>query len=259
MRHEKSAHHNKLLRAMRSVPATCAVMIGAFVILAAADARPNEATGSINGIVAVRGETRFEGTPPAARPVDFGGDAYCSGQHPNGLATTDVRVGAASGLRDVIVYLKEAPARAGAPEDAITLDQVNCEYTPRVVALQAKQTLIIRNSDATLHNVHVRSQRNREFNIGQPIRGITSRRTFDSAEVGIHVSCDVHGWMEGHIAVFDHPYFAVTAEDGSFSIDSVPAGNYVLEAWHPTLGLQQQNVTVAAGGDADVTFRFAGS
>ena len=258
MRFAKSSYGNRSLRTMRRVVVTSTVVIAAF-LLTAAKGRMDENPGAIHGTVAVGGETRFEGTPPAARPVDFGGDAYCSGQHPNGLATADVRVGAGGGLRDVIVYLKEAPEGAGASEEPITLDQVNCEYTPRVLALQAKQTLIIRNSDATLHNVHVRSERNREFNIGQPIRGITSRRTFDIAEVGLHVSCDVHGWMEGHIAVFDHPYYAVTAEDGSFSIDDVPAGNYVLEAWHPTLGLQQQNVTVTAGGDANVSFRFAGS
>ncbi len=116
----------------------------------------------------------------------------------------------------------------------------------------------MRNSDETLHNVHVRATNNREFNIGQPIRGIESRRTFENAEVGISVTCDVHGWMSGVIAVFDHDWFAVSGENGGFSIDGVPAGSYVIDAWHETLGVQSQRVTVGAGGDATVTFRFGG-
>lgn len=234
-------------------------ILAASALLVAAEAQVREPVAAIRGIVAVGGAARYDGTQPASTPVDLGGDAYCSGEHPNGLTISAVRVGGEGGLRDVIVYLKDAPAGNAARDQAVTLDQVKCEYTPRVLALQAKQPLIIRNSDATLHNVHVRSAQNREFNIGQPIRGITSRRTFDNAEVGIHVSCDVHGWMEGHIAVFDHPYFAVTGDDGSFAIEGVPPGDYVLEAWHPTLGVLQQNVTVGGGGDASVTFRYSAS
>jgi hypothetical protein len=64
--------------------------------------------------------------------------------------------------------------------------------------------------------------------------------------------------MEGAIAVFDHAYFAVSGNDGSFSIDALPAGTYVIEAWHETLGVQEQSVTVPAGGTAEVSFTFAG-
>ena len=229
------------------------------LLLSASIPRSAVTTGRISGTVALAGEVSFEGALPAPTPVDFGGDAYCTDQHPGGLSRQAVRTGEGGGLRDVIVYLRQAPTGTSGQRGEVILDQTKCEYAPRVLAVQTGQTLVIRNSDATLHNVHVRSQRNREFNIGQPIRGITSRRTFENAEVGIHVSCDVHGWMEGHMAVFDHPYFAVTSAEGSFSIDDVPAGEYVLEAWHPTLGVQQQSITVPASGNAGVTFRFPGT
>lgn len=219
-------------------------------------------TGSIRGIVGLTGEVAFGGTAPVGTPIDLGGDAYCE-QANAGRQLLDraVLVDADGNLANVVVYISQGvPAGAHAtPAEPVVLDQQNCVYVPRVLALQAGQDLVIRNSDQTLHNVHVRAQNNREFNIGQPLKGIESRRRFTNAEVGITVSCDVHGWMHGRIAVFDHPYHAVSGEDGSFSIDALPAGDYVVEAWHETLGVREQRVTVTAGETASVTFTFEGS
>jgi plastocyanin len=200
--------------------------------------------------------------PPAAATIDMSGDRYCS-QANAGRQVLD-RAVVADGrgrLANVVVSIRNgAAAGAGDPasDEPVVLDQQNCEYTPRVVAVRANQPIIIRNSDATLHNVHVRAQNNREFNIGQPMKGIESRRTFSAAEVGIHVTCDIHGWMRGAIAVFDHPYYDVSGTDGSFSIDTLPPGTYIVEAWHETLGVQERSVTVEAGGTAEVSFEFEG-
>jgi hypothetical protein len=129
----------------------------------------------------------------------------------------------------------------------VLLDQQDCVCTPHVVNVRTGQTLTIRNRDETLHDVHIRAHNNREFTIGQPFRGVEIRRTFTQAEVGINVACDVHGWMSGVIAVFDHDGFAVSGDDGAFSLAELPPGDYVLEAWHETLGTQTQRLTVARG------------
>ena len=62
--------------------------------------------------------------------------------------------------------------------------------------------------------------------------------------------------MSSYMAVLEHPFFGVSAGDGSFSIVDLPAGDYVLEAWHETLGTKTQSVTVADGESIDVTFDF---
>ncbi len=235
-------------------------LVGAAGFVAIVGFERPEATGTITGRVALTGAARFQGTPPAGEPIDFSGDDFCAGAHRNArVLKRTVVTGPDGGLRDVVISIRDAPAARGAPPaQPVVLDQQGCLYTPHVVALRARQPLLVRNSDETLHNVHVRATNNREFNIGQPIRGIESRRTFENAEVGISVTCDVHGWMSGVIAVFDHDWFAVSGENGGFSIDGVPAGSYVIDAWHETLGVQSQRVTVGAGGDATVTFRFGG-
>jgi len=218
-------------------------------------------TGSIRGVVGVTGGVTVT-APPAAQRIDMSGDRYCSEATAARTVLDRAVVADAQGrLANVVVYIRAGSAAGGggaASAEPVLLDQLDCAYTPRVLAVRVDQPVIIRNSDATLHNVHVRAKNNREFNIGQPMKGIESRRTFGAAEVGINVTCDIHGWMEGAIAVFDHAYFAVSGNDGSFLIDALPPGSYVLEAWHETLGVQEQSVTVPVGGTAEVSFTFAG-
>lgn len=55
-------------------------------------------------------------------------------------------------------------------------------------------------------------------------------------------------WPRAYLAVFDHPYYAVTGADGSFKLDGVPAGTYTLHAWHERAKPTEQKVTVGPGG-----------
>lgn len=233
---------------------------GVSVLLLSAGAPPPAATGSIHGVVGVSGAVTVRSAPDS-QPIDMSGDRYCNEVNAGRQVLDRAVVADAQGrLANVVVSIRNGAAAGGgeATAEPIVLDQQNCEYTPRVIALRVNQPIVIRNSDATLHNVHVHAQNNREFNIGQPMKGIESRRQFGTAEVGIHVTCDIHGWMQGAIAVFDHPFYDVSGTDGSFSIDALPPGNYTVEAWHETLGVQEQNVTVDAGGTAEVSFVFDG-
>jgi hypothetical protein len=230
------------------------------ILLQLAGASPTAAKGSIGGVVGVSGTVTVT-APPEQQPIDVTGDRYCSEANSGRQVLDRAVVADAQGrLANVVVYIRNGSAAGGGepPAEPILLDQQNCEYTPRVVALRVNQPIIIRNSDATLHNVHIHAQNNREFNIGQPMKGLESRRQFGAAEVGIHVTCDIHGWMHGAIAVFDHPFHDVSGTDGSFSIDALPPGTYVVVAWHEMLGVKEQSVTVTAGGTAEVSFVFDG-
>ena len=226
---------------------------GSYAMSPATDLDKHQEAGS------VRGATTFSGTVPGGEPVDMSGHPYCEAAHAQaGEVSQPVVVDGAGRLGDVIVYVKEGLEGRDSPppEEAAVLDQMACMYAPHVVALQTGQTLVIRNSDATLHNVHVFANDNRGFNVGQPLRGIESRRTFPNPELGIEVKCDIHGWMNAALAVFDHPFFAVSGGDGGFRLDGLPPGEYVIEAWHQTLGTRTQTVVVRSAEVSEPSFAF---
>jgi plastocyanin len=206
----------------------------------------------------VVGTVSFDGQAPDPRPIDMRGEAACAEKHDGQPVDRPVVVGDDRGLKNVYVYVTEGvPAGTWpTPDDEVELDQDGCIYHPQVLGLQTGQTLRIRNSDGLLHNVNARPQNQRGFNISQPTN-MTTTRSFAQAEVMIPVRCDVHGWMSAYIGVQDHPYFAVTAEDGQFRIENLPPGDYVIEAWHEQYGTQTQNVTVAESGEARADFQYS--
>ena len=206
--------------------------------------------GNVSGMVMLNGEL------PAAEDLMMNSDPVCA------MSATDTQsstfVGSDGHLGNVFVYVKEGleGQRFPAATGTVELNQQGCRYTPHVMGIQVGQTFEIVNSDPTLHNIHATPAANDEFNMGQPIQGMRFERTFDSVEVMVPFKCDVHGWMNAYIGVLDHPYFAVTAADGMFDISTLPPGDYVIEAWHEALGTQTQNVSVATGQTAEVSFSF---
>ncbi len=205
----------------------------------------------------ISGTVNFAGTPPAATPIDMSGEPDCAAAYGDaGPMSNDVIVNDGK-LANVFVYLSEGVTDAPPPSGAATLDQHNCRYHPHVLGVQVNQELKITNSDNLLHNINASPSENRGFNISQPRAGIESTQRFAFPEVMIPVRCDVHGWMHAYIGVTDHPYFAVSGEDGSFSIPNVPAGDYAMTAWHERYGVLTANVSVTAQGTAEVSFDYS--
>ena len=203
----------------------------------------------------IAGRISFEGTAPARAPMRMDSDPNCVSQ---GATDEAVVVGADGALQNVFVYVKDGLGALQFPVPATTaiLDQQGCRYVPHVIGAQVGQPVEIINSDPTLHNVHAIPSVNQEFNTGQPIKGMKSTHTFSTKEVMVPFKCDVHGWMRAYVGVLDHPFFAVTGPDGTFSLQGLPPGTYTVEAWHETLGTQTQTVTIGDKENKDVAFAF---
>jgi len=225
-----------------------------------AAAPPAATTGgaATAGSETISGKVTFDGTVPPAEKIKLSADPKCVEMHKEGMEKQPIMV-KDGGLANVFVYVKSGVhGTFPAPTQAAEIDQQGCNYTPHIVAMQTNQPLKIKNNDDTLHNIHPRPTVNAEFNIGQPRKGMESTKTFDKKEVMFPVGCDVHPWMRAYISVLDHPFFAVTKEDGTFEIKGLPPGDYEVEAYHEKLKTQTQKVTVKAGEPAKVDFAFKG-
>jgi len=138
------------------------------------------------------------------------------------------------------------------------LDQKGCRYTPHVIALQQGGTVVFKNSDPTMHNIHITSPtESGAIDISQGPMGQPQTQVFSSPQVMLPVRCNNHPWMNAFINVAPSPYFAVTGADGSFTISGLPPGTYTLAAVHEKLGEQDIQVTVPAKSIAKADFTFA--
>jgi plastocyanin len=214
----------------------------------------------VQGGSAVTGKIKFTGAKPANAKIDMAEEAACAKKYASAAPTAETVVGGTGALGNVFVYVKSGlPAGASypAPATPVVVDQDGCRYTPHVLGLQVGQNLEIRNSDPVLHNIKAKPKKNRPFNISQPTAGMKTNRTFTAVEVMVPLECNVHGWMNAYVGVLPHPFFAVSGNDGSFTIKGLPAGTYELEAWHEKYGTQTATVTVAATGSKTQDFTFA--
>lgn len=207
----------------------------------------------------VSGKIKFVGKAPANPEIDMSEEPKCKAKYTTTPHEEIVAVNKNGTLANVFVYVKTglpADAKYPAPAMSVVIDQSGCTYHPRTLGIMVGQNLEIKNSDPLLHNIKAMGKKNRPFNISQPAAGMTTTRTFTTAEQPLSVECNVHGWMHAFIGVMTHPFFASSGADGSFSITGLPAGTYTLEAWHEKYGTQTATVTVTGSDTKTTDFTF---
>jgi hypothetical protein len=209
------------------------------------------------GTAVITGKVTLIGKAPTGDPIDFRSDPACSSQHPATVLDQTVQVDGQNHLTNVLVYVERGAGQYPAPAKAVTLLQEGCQFIPRVFGIQTNQTLEIVNLDPTLHNVHTLSAFNDVFNIGQPTQGMRTKEKFTQPEVPVRFKCDLHYWMHGLAGVFNHPFFAVTASDGTYKITGLPAGSYTLAAFQEKYGESAlQEVDLKEGETKSLDFTF---
>ncbi len=129
-------------------------------------------------------------------------------------------------------------------------------FVPHLLVARTGTQLDVVNRDPVLHNTHAYIDGKTLFNLAQPNKDQVIRRPLRRAGL-VDVMCDSHDWMTAWIAVLEHPYFAVTGDDGAWTITDVPPGAYTLAAWHEKLGRQQLKVTVAGKEQKQVKITFS--
>jgi hypothetical protein len=228
--------------------------LSALAVAAAMVAMPALAyeAGTVTGGGTIEGKVIYNGAVPTRKIIPNKDVEVCGGIREEPL----VEVGPNNVVKNAAVYLVEVakgkvwPPASKPPE----LDNIKCRFVPEVQVIPAGPLDVV-NKDPVLHNTHGYYGNRTAFNMALPNEG--QRIPTELTRAGtVRVDCDAHGWMEGWIYVVDNPYYAITGDDGKFSITDVPPGTYNLVAMQSYTGPVQQSVTVASGKPTTLTIEL---
>lgn len=171
------------------------------------------------------------------------------------------------GIANVVVYLAKKPAKiapsvAKSAEPEVTFDQLGCRFIPHVLLVRTDQTVLVVSDDDAAHNTHTYPIKNRQDNfvVSPKDRTGVKVKPFTVAErLPAKVSCDIHPWMVAYWVILDHPYAAVTDENGEFTIADLPVGSHEFIVWQESAGYLEKKYTVniKAGDNTEKPLKFS--
>ena len=203
----------------------------------------------------VGGKVTVEGVPPMAKTINMASEPGCAKMYSTAPKSEDFVVGQAGALGNVVVYISAGAPDESAPSQPVQVIQKGCRFSPHVIVMQTGQPVELVNEDSTSHNIHPLATNNREWNKAEPPGATPLTESFARPEF-ISVKCNVHPWMHAYFAVLKTSHYAVTGDNGGFSLNNLPPGKYTITAWHETLGSQTQEVTITGNESVPVNFVF---
>jgi hypothetical protein len=226
-----------------TVPAPVPVAVPVGVPVVAVAPRTAAARGVIEGVVDQDG----------AAPPEPAAPAGCSESGEPAWAVDRGRLG------NVYVHISSAvPPQGTKPaSEPVVITQRGCAFVPRLAPMLLGQRVEFRAGDGAVHGVRVSAGASALFDAGlspgRPVAAWTA-----SYEGLLRLHCDLHPSADATVAVSAHPFFAVSASDGTFRITGVPPGRHTLRAWHARGGEKTAEVTVGDGRPAQARFVFEG-
>ena len=136
-------------------------------------------------------------------------------------------------------------ARPRRPPQKVVIDQRNLAFTPHVLAVRVGTTVDFPNNDKVFHNVFS-FRDGKKFDLGMYPKGAIKPIVFDKPGLA-RLFCNIHPNMAAYVMAVDSPYFAVSDENGAFTIAGVPPGTYTYHAWRP--GGQPLTGSITVDGD----------
>ena len=160
------------------------------------------------------------------------------------------------GIANIFLYMRRAPSSVhpeskDAPKEPVVFDQKNCVFIPHTLLVRTGQQVLVKSSDPIPHNTHTHPILNQEDNfIVRPNDQQGVPLTYDKPEIlPTKVNCDLHPHMTAYWLILDHPYAAVTDDQGRFTIENLPEGEHTFTVWQERVGYLDRafKVNVKAG------------
>lgn len=223
--------------------------------------KPSPPKAVVASDVSIEGHVYFRGPHPERLRINLSSCPQCAEVVHGPLYDDSLVVGKDGALANVVVSISGGlPPGEQFPvsQSPVMLDQKGCMFHPHVIASMVGQPIVVRNSDPFLHSVHsMDAEMSPAFDFAQPAVGERQIEPLRVVET-FQVKCDLHPWMCAWVRVFDHPYFAVTAADGSFALPPLPPGTYRVKAWQEVLGVVEKQIRIVAGHSTNVSITFDG-
>jgi hypothetical protein len=221
----------------------------------------------------VKGAVKFKGNVPNDEIIVIHKNAdYCGKKQKVGKYLISN-----SGIKNVVVWIKGVEKGKAVPKKKVDIAIKNCRAVPHVSIGFVGGEYVFRNDDEILHTIQSKlglayqkkvSSRPLEdgtsiYNLALPKTGLEVRKPVKkwhryTEDTGfIQIRSNTHNWIRGYIFVFDHPYAVVTDDKGTFEMESLPAGDYVLKAWHEGFGMKEQKISVKSGKSMEVEIAFS--
>ena len=185
-------------------------------------------------------------------------DQFCINKKPQ---NETIVVGKNNVLVNAFVYVRLPlgtkidvhPAYQANLQQPVTLDNNGCMFSPRAFCVRLGQELAIKNSDPVGHNTNIYL-----FGFNQVVAANETLKVKANKDQGMpaKLECNLHKWMNAYMLCQDHPYMAVTGQNGEFEIKDIPAGEHNFQFWHETGYLRDAKfkggVTDAKKGQAKI-------
>lgn len=221
---------------------------GLMVVAALAATLIGSMSAQAAGWGSLKGRIVVDGTPPKPAPLVVSKDQFCIDKKPVNEA---IVVGKDNALVNAVVYLRVAtgkkvqvaPSYEAKAKEPVVLDNSGCSFHPHITLVRVGQTLDIKNSDPVGHNTNVAVF---AFNQTIPSNGQSQIKASTAGALPTPVVCNIHPFMKGYVLSQDHPYMAVTGDDGTFEIKDIPAGKQDFQFWHEAGGYLK-NLTLKDG------------